>query len=204
MKYYFKNSAVPFVFMIFESLTTLGIALIQIGWLMVMLEVLNIALYLFIISMYAFQCGTTAYKVKLQNDLERKIIINTGEDRPLKRIQEFRIWKGFFIALISCFPMLLALFVHLILMLASGGAYYGAGSVSAVIYYTFYHLAHVVCFGIGSNAFVSGWFLFSVLYCLPIICGQYGLMYILGAKKVKKTQDMINKTQEQIYGKECE
>ena len=106
MKYYFKQGIFPFIYQIFMAMIAFGILMIEeLIWLKILLAALNIALYLFIVAAVAYKEGQEALKVQMANDLERREIIRTGEDRPLKLHEEYKPWKGFFFGFIACVPV---------------------------------------------------------------------------------------------------
>ena len=187
-----------------------GILAIQgLLWLKIILCVANLALYGVVICAAAFKDGQDAMKAQIANDLERREIIRTGEDRPLKIHEEYKPWKGFVFGFISCVPLIVLLAVHTIVYLATG-SYVGIGAIAGVIYlmfFVFFRLNASVAAesategAAESTAVATPWYLYyGALIALPIVMTMTGVAYILGARKIKLQQKMIKEKQRQIYG----
>ena len=105
MWYSIKQSLLPFIYLIFTAITAFGIMAIEnMVWLQILLNTLNVALYVVIITAASYKDGQAALKVRLANDLEREQIIRTGEMRPLRLKEEYKPWKGFLYGGIACAP----------------------------------------------------------------------------------------------------
>lgn len=195
MWYYIKQAFLPFIYLIFMAMISLSILMIEILWLKVVLNIACIGLYLLVVCAASLKEGEEALKVRIANDLERKEIIRTGENRPLKLKQEYKPWKGFLSGGISCLPLIVLLVIHSILMLIDPSMN-GAGAISGLIYAMFYVFAGFI-FG----AF-QWWHYYVSLIALIIIPLGTGIPYILGAKKIERQQEMIKNKQRQIYGEE--
>ena len=196
MWYYIKQAIVPFFYLIFGTIIALGILVIddKLVWLKAVLLALNLALYLFIVGAASFKDGETALKIRVANDLERWNIIRTGEDRPLKIKEEFKIWKGFVPGLITCVPLVILVLVHAIIHLAGGESMAAAG-ISNILYMTFSGFAHV-----NSKAEVANWAIYLNLVALVVIPLTTGFAYYLGGRKIELQQEMIEEKKRQIYG----
>lgn len=204
MKYYIKQGLFPFIYMLFMTATAFCILAINgLIWLKALLAVLNIGLYAVIISATSYKDGQAAMKVQFANDLERREIIRTGEDRPLKIHEEYKPWKGFMFGFISCVPLIVLLIIHTIVYFATGG-YKGIGAIAGLIYlmgFVFFRL-NAVGSAEGEAAFIMPeWYLYyGALITLPIIMLITGTAYILGARKIRRQQEIIREKQRQIYG----
>lgn len=196
MWYYIKQAIVPFFYLIFGTIIALGILVIdaKLVWLKAVLLALNLALYLFIVGAASFKDGETALKIRVANDLERWNIIRTGEDRPLKLKEEFKMWKGFAPGLITCVPLVILVLVHAIIHLAGGESMAAAG-ISNILYLTFGGFAHVIDADGGASLAV-----YLNLVALVIIPLTTGLSYYLGGRKIELQQEMIEEKKRQIYG----
>ena len=96
MKYYLKQGVFPFIYMLFMAMIAFGIMAINgLVWLKVLLAVLNVGFYAVIVAAMSYKDGQEAMKALYSNDLERREIIRTGEDRPLKIHEEYKAWKVF-------------------------------------------------------------------------------------------------------------
>ena len=118
--HYVKSAMVPFLYLIFMAFIAMGIVMINdnLLYLKIILSVLNISFYAYIVAMVFYKDGETALKTRLANDLERVQIVKTGEDRPLKLIEEYKPWKGFVIGGVACAPLVILLLIHTILICA--------------------------------------------------------------------------------------
>ena len=200
MKYYFKQSVFPFIYIIFMAFIAIGIQTINgLLWLKICLAVLNLGLYGVVVCSVAFKEGQESVKVQMANDLERREIIRTGEDRPLKLREEYKPYKGFLFGFFACVPLILLLLAHTIIHFA-GGTYVGLGAIAALIYNMFFIFFN---FGTGAEgeAAVVPWYLYyGALVAIPVLMLMTGISYILGAKKIMRQQEMIREKQRQIYG----
>ena len=98
MKFYLKKAFFIFVYLVLTSFIAMAIILIEGQTLLkVALLVANLGLFLYIISVMAYQDGQKALKVRIANDKEREYIIKTGEDRKINAQEEYKAYKGFLI-----------------------------------------------------------------------------------------------------------
>ena len=201
MKYYLKQGVFPFIYQLFMAMIAFGILAINgLIWLKVLLAILNIALYLFIVAAVAYKEGQEALKVQMANDLERREIIRTGEDRPLKLHEEYKPWKGFAFGFISCVPILVLLALHTIVYNATG-SYAGLGAIAGVIGLMFFIFFRLDAVSSATETTVIPWYTYyGVLIALPILMLTMGIAYIMGAKKIMRQQEAIKEKQRQIYG----
>nr|MBO4517864.1 hypothetical protein [Clostridia bacterium] len=136
----------------------------------------------------------------MANDLERREIIRTGEDRPLKLHEEYKPWKGFAFGFISCVPILVLLALHTIVYNATG-SYAGLGAIAGVIGLMFFVFFRLDAASSTAETAVVPWYTYyGALIALPVIMLITGIAYILGAKKIMRQQEMIKEKQRQIYG----
>ena len=195
MKYYIKNGVLPFIYQLFMAMIAFGILAIEgLIWLKIMLALLNAGLYLFIVGAVAYKEGQDAFKVQTANDLERREIIRTGEDRPLKLHEEYKPWKGFAFGFTACVPLLVLLALHVVVYFATG-SYMGLGAIAGAIY-----LMYFIFFRLDAAAGIYWYTYLGTLIALPVIMLTMGIAYILGAKKISLQQQMIREKQRQIYG----
>ena len=194
MMYYVKQSLFAFVYLFFMMIIAFGILCIGIPWLEIALCVLNIAFYIGIMAVTFYKEGENSMRVLHANDIEREQIIKTGEDRPLKIHEEYKPWKGYVTGLVICFPLILCIIIHTVIILASGGTLLGGGAVAGFIYLAFYAPISVI---IGEANF---WGYYILLYAVPLISATCGVFYNIGAKKIQRQYDRIADKQRQIYG----
>lgn len=195
MWYYIKQSFLSFIYLIFMAMISLSILMVNILWLKIVLNFLCVGLYLVVVCAASYKDGESALKVRVANDVERREIIRTGENRPLKLKEEYKPWKGFVFGAIACAPLVILLIIHAILVAINPGLN-GAGAISGLIYGMFYVFA-----GMFFGTFQSWHYYFS-LVALIVVPLATGVPYVLGAKKIERQQEMIKKKQRQIYGDE--
>ena len=194
MMYYVKQSLFAIVYLFFMMIIAFGILCIGIPWLEILLCVVNIGFYISIIAVTFYKEGENALRILHANDIEREQIIKTGEDRPLKQHEEYKPWKGYVIGLVVCFPLILCIIIHTVVVIASGGTMFGGGAVAGFIYLAFYAPISVII----GEATVWGYYV--LLYVVPLISLTTGIFYNLGAAKIQKQYDRIAEKQRQIYG----
>ena len=204
MKYYLKQGFFPFVYMLFMAAIAFGILAISgLVWLKALLAVLNVGLYAVIIAATSYKDGQEAMKTLYANDLERREIIRTGEDRPLKIHEEYKAWKGFMFGFTACVPLIVLLVLHTIVYLATG-SYMGLGAIAGIIYlmfFVFFRL-NVTASGAEGEAVASiGWYAYyGALIALPVVMLITGISYILGARKIRLQHEKIEANKRSIYG----
>ncbi|MBE7087015.1 MAG: hypothetical protein E7369_01795 [Clostridiales bacterium] len=198
MKYYLKQSGFLILYNLFMTVIAFAILMIpgdDLLWLRLLLCGLNISLYLVIVAMTFFNEGREALKVRHANDLNRREIIRTGEDLPLKVAEEYKPWKGYFMGGLIGAPIIICLFIHTILIIISSNLV-GAGGVAGLIYMSFFAPISTI-----ANVDVLAWWHYYILlYALPILSATAGIAYRLGGDKQQRQYDMIEDKQRQIYG----
>lgn len=193
MKYYLKNAFLPFMYTIFCSMIAIGIFSIESKPFGFALLGLNLVVYVFVLVVVGFKSGEQAYKVLLNNDIERREIIRTGMDRPLNEKEEYSHKKGIVLGLFPCIP-LIVLMVAQLFVLIFGGSYEGLSAISTLIYkviYAFFEYAGVLTSGYGK--FIS-------LLIVPIVFFATYIPYELGAKRERAVQEKIKQSKKYIYG----
>ena len=91
MKYYLKKFLFLFVYVIMMDIVSFGAISIQTElWVRVLLSILSIAMYLLIVVIFGYAEGKLAEKALFSNDNNRRFIIETGKDIPLKEHEEFK------------------------------------------------------------------------------------------------------------------
>ena len=194
MWFYVKKAAFPFVYLFFMAITAFGILCIEnLLWLKITLGILNLALYVFIVASVFYKEGQEAVKVRNANDLERREMVRTGTERPLKLKEEYKPWKGYFIGVIECVPLLALLLVHTII-LAAGGDLKTFGVIAMFIYFV-----TCVFFGFSGQQLTMSSYYCS-LVAIPVLVLTSGIFYQLGARKIILQQKRIRDRQRQIYG----
>ena len=207
MWHYVKQAGIPFLYLLFMTMTSIGILGIEgLVWLKVLLNILSFGLYAVIVVGTSYKEGQLALKARIANDLERVQIIRTGEDRPLKLKEEYKHWKGFLTGFITCVPLIVLLIIHTILILALGEEYKGAGIIASIIYMVFFAFfrmnvsTQTDANGNAVAAEVPATIYYWTLIAIPVIMLLTGIPYILGARKIQQQQDRIKEKQRQIYG----
>ena len=196
MWYYVKQSFISLIYLIFTAIIALVIMAIENFWLRLGLSLLNLALYLTIVCAAAYKEGELALRVRIANDLERKEIIRTGADRPLKLREEYKDWKGFLFGLVACAPLIILLIIHTIIVNFIDTTSISVGAISAFIYADFY------CFASLFFGELAPWHYYFSLIAVPILSIATGVPYIIGAKKIERQRKVIKEKKRQIYGDE--
>ncbi len=203
MKFYVKQAFVPFVYIIFTSIIALAISSIDqsLTWLKVVLGICNLALYSTVVFGISYKEGQEALKIRIANDLERKHMVTTGEDRPLRIHEEYKWWKGLLSGVIACVPILVLMIVHTILVLINP-VLIGSGVVASFINMTFFMF---MMLGIKETKDLTplepAKFYFNLI-AIPIVAIVCGIGYNMGARKIQRQQDVIKAKHRELYGEE--
>ncbi len=196
MKYLFKLSIIPFLYLIFMLVLSFMIMLIpqNLAWLRYIGAVCCLGVYVYIVFGVMYREGETALKVRISNDIERRVIVETGEDRPLKTAKEYKAWKGFVAGLIVCAPLIILMLIHTILIFAFGYDYIGAGMGASFLYFIVYIFFRIP--GGEGTAFTY----YYTLLAIPLIMLIMGFAYIYGARRISVQQERLTQTEDEIYG----
>ena len=193
MKYFFKRAILPWVYLIFMTVLTLSVHAIDSVILKFILVSATLLLYVFIVGAISYKDGQEALKVRLANDIERKTIIETGEDRALNR-EEYKPYKGFLIGVIVSIPLFILLLLHTLSIPSAQGATTVFGTITNVLYSIIFNFFRIT----GEKLTVYTTY-YTLLY-VPVICLSTGIPYILGAKQIENQQKHIKEIHQQIYG----
>ncbi|MBO5714165.1 MAG: hypothetical protein J6R83_01930 [Clostridia bacterium] len=192
MKYYLKKAILPWVYLALMTIMSLTVHAVESAVVKYFLMAVTLLLYLFIVALFAYKDGQEALKVRLSNDIERRTIIETGEDRPLNLKEEYKPYKGFVMALVASLPLIVLMVIHTLLIPSSNGLSTGASKVANVLYSIVYNF-----FTWKSTTVYTSYF--TLLY-IPIMMIAMGIPYILGAKLIEDQQSQIKDIHKQIYG----
>ena len=194
MKYFIKQAVLPIIYTVLMAVTAIGVMCLNenVTWLKVIFLFVNLGLYAYVVGTMAFKDGQDAFNTREANDAERRIIVETGEDRVLKEDEEYKPWKGFVVGLTTCAPLIILFLLQIILDI------FGAGTnipeiLATYIYMMISSLVHLA--GFKSIAWI---FIFSVLF----ICSCTGIPYIFGAIKVERQKRLIQEKHHKIYGQD--
>ncbi len=199
MKYLFRTSMLPFVYLLISIGTSLGIGLIDsnLNALKLILCILNIALYVVVVFLDLFHEGGRAVQTRRHNDLTRREIVRTGEDLKLEK-GEYSFKNGIFIGLIVSAPLIIALIIHTILHFTTNGEVITSGVVASIVYLIFYE-PYFIFIGQSSSAYY-----FILLYAVPVICAITTVPYYLGARKIIKQNEKLAETYYKIHGEKMQ
>lgn len=204
VKYYIKRAGLPFLYLLFMIMPALGILAIgdNLLWLKIVLGTLAVALYCVVVAMACYKEGQDAVKVRAANDLERMVIVRTGENRPLKIHEEYKPHKGFIMGLFTVIPLLFLAALHTLLYLTAGVRWAGAAMVLLyLVFFEFFMMDAVVGDGATESVSETPWYeMYGALIAVPIIILVAGISYIVGARKILRQQEMIKAKQREIYG----
>ena len=194
MTFYFKRAILPWVYLVFMMVMTLSVHAIESAALKYVLISATLLLYLFIVGSISYKDGEKALKVRIKNDIERRNIVETGEDRHLDLVEEYKFYKGFLIALVTSFPLLVLLILHTIFIPTSNGMTTTFGTIANVLYSIIFNFFRV------SNNSLTVYTTYWTLLYVPAMMLAVGIPYILGAKSVERQQEQIKDIHKQIYG----
>lgn len=194
--FYLKQAFLPFMYTLFAAMIAFGILCIQgLGWLKLILLILNIALFAFIVCVNFFKEGEKALKVRIANDVEREWIVKTGEARTLNVTGEYKPWKGLVISCVTCLPLIVLMIIHTILICFVGADKVIAGGIASFIYMAFFGL-----FWTDTAVTIAATAYFATLVYVPIVFACVEIPYVLGSRKVELQQQMIKEKHRSIYG----
>lgn len=195
MKYYLKMALMPFIYLLFSAMIGMSIMLLDKD--MMMLEYalcfLNMAFYVIIIGYAGFKDGQGELKIRMENDMYRRRIIETGEDYPIRALEEYKPFKGCFIGLLSAIPSIVLVVIHLIMMFTSPTVDNSFGVFAGLMNMV------VFSFFMVSGTITAWHYLFTLLY-VPFVLLVYGLPYYLGGKQMQKQYDKIDELKAQMGG----
>lgn len=192
--FYLKQAFVPLMYTAFDAAIALGILCIEgLPALKIILLLANYALFIFIIFSFFKSEGQKSVKVRIANDLERRRMIETGEDRPINAIEEYKPWKGFVMGVVASLPLIIILIVHTI-MIAINFQSTGAGAIGAIFYAMIYGFVMAV------TTELTAYTYYVMTIYIVVLSLTVGLGYMVGAKRLEHQQEMIKEKHRQIYG----
>lgn len=193
MKYILKQAFLPTIYLIFFMIIGFSITAINLLWLELVLCAVLTIFYAILVSVAFYKDGEKAMRVRYENDLIRKVMVERGEDLPLRLHEEYKAWKGFVSGLVASLPTVILVIIHFLVQAISSSPnnLFGvvAGLYSVEIYGFFLALEKTSTLSYAFN-------LLMVPY-LALICG---VPYCLGGRKIDKQQAKIKETQIKIHG----
>lgn len=189
--YYIKKSAMYFVVLLFTVAT--GYTLMDMEeaskTFPLIMSFLNLAVYIMMLISISFKEGQDAYKTLVANDIERRQIAKTGEDRPLKVNEEYALWKGLVIPLISVSLQIIFIVLHVVFYEIIGSTevfgelfFYSVLTIYPIFHYTIGKVSLYICL---------------ILPLISVLIAWGG--YYLGARKIQMQQERIKQIHDQIY-----
>ena len=133
-------------------------------------------------------------KILYVNNRNREKIIETGEDIKIRRQEEYKAYKGFLFGALTYAPYLLIMVIHAIVSGVSGSLV--VGEIGATVYMMFYSLV-----GFAFQGSITAWVYYIAFYGMVIVSAVSGVGYLLGARKIFKQHEQIEKYNKSIYGK---
>lgn len=206
MRYYFKKIGLVFLYFVLTAITGIMISGTTgvteegevVTWTIIkfIMSLVNLSVFILSIVIMFYREGQSAYKQLGINDIIRRRIVETGKDMPMKREEEYHAWKGFVLPLFIFIPMALLLIIHLIVGLSTGYQNTTFGVISSFIYMAFYS----PIFTFAAQGTISPTAHFVTLYAIPLTSIITGVSYMLGARKRKKEEQLIEDKNRAIYG----
>lgn len=195
MKFFAKALLIPFIYLIITAITGIGFANVEeipraVAFVIIFLDCI---LFLFIQGTFAFKHGEKGYKTLINNDIERREIVRTGEFREINKADEYAPWKGFVLGLLVCAPLIICMTIHTICYF-SGSEYVGMGYLTGLIYNCFFGMIQLTVENITSATY------FLNLIMLPLVVLANGIPYVLGAKKTRTVYEKILAREKYLNG----
>ena len=185
----------PFIYLLFSAMIGMSIMLLDKDMMMLeyLLCLINMAFYVIIIGYAGFKDGQGELKIRMENDMYRRRIIETGEDYPIRALEEYKPFKGCVIGLLSAIPSIVLVAIHFILMFTSPEMDNSFGVIAGLM-----NMVVFAFFMVGGT--ITAWhYIFALLY-LPFILLVYGLPYYLGGRQMQQQYDKIEEIKTQIGG----
>lgn len=192
--YYLKSSIIYIVYLIITMVTASAINLIQgenLKLVKLALYILNMGILVMVCFVTAHKSGQDEYKIRHSNDIQRRVIMRTGDYYEFDLIREYRKNKGFIVGVYVSAFMVILLLAKLILFLF--------GITESYLDYIFYFL--YATFTMPLELFFDKLTVYFAIYGVVIIILVCGLGYEVGARSKQRIYDRINKINEQIHGK---
>lgn len=195
MKYYLKMALMPFIYLLFSAMIGMSIMLLDKDMMMLeyLLCLINMAFYVIIIGYAGFKDGQGELKIRMENDMYRRRIIETGEDYPIRALEEYKPFKGCVIGLLSAIPSIVLVAIHFILMFTSPATDNSFGVIAGLMNMV------VFAFFMVSGTITAWHYIFALLY-IPFILLVYGLPYYLGGRQMQQHYDKIDEIKAQLGG----
>lgn len=184
-----KECLLLFFYMIIMDTLTAAVLMIDSFYLKLFLMILILAFYLFMIIIFTKSFGEKQYKAKILGDLRRSKNNQEDIDRYCKPETEYNKFNGLFQGLVFTSILYLMLLIKII-FIGYNSVYDG---VIKIIYFIYSGII---------SLFTDK---FSVYYLLLFTLLQIGACvfgYFMGAKKIMLQQEKLEKTHEEIYGKQ--
>lgn len=196
LSFYFKEAFITNMYFVIFALIDLGILCIDDSamTLKIVLCAIDLLGFMFIIGLMFFKEGETAAKVRRGNDLNREQIVRTGREYPINVAEEYKWWKGFFIGLCSCLPLILMMIIHFLLGIGDKPND-AAGGLAALLYIVVFSFLMVN----SKVKLVHSQYYFTLL-AIPATVLAIGVGYILGARKAEKDYAKIRERHRAIHG----
>lgn len=193
MKYIFKQSVIPVIYLLCSAMMGLGIMVLEEKFLIleVALNVVNLLGYSLIVCATSFKDGQKALDLRETNDKSREIIARTGENLRLQTEEEFAVWKGFAYGAFACLPLVALLLIHTIVFLSGG--LNTVGMIAGILYMPVY--SFFLLFG-----HATSYTYYFALLALPYISALTGISYWLGAKKAMLKYESIDQMRKSLHG----
>lgn len=202
--YFVKQTFVPFMYLGMFAL--IDFAILCIGdkpgliALKVCLCAACLVFYVVLLSIVSYRDGQTAYKTLLSNDINRRQIIETGREYPVKVAEEYKAYKGFVSGLFVCVPLLICTIIHMCTSGFSNASVESSSTNSAGVVMSFLYMVVFAFARVKNSMAITPNMFYICLAALPIIILTMGILYILGAKKIIRQQEMIKKQQNYLHG----
>ncbi len=206
MKYlwqFFKKMLFPLSYATIMIMASMSISLLdetKLLWLKYLLYAVALALYIIVIGAIEYKAGSDEYKIRHLNDVERIKIVETGEERPLNLVKEYKPWKGFYYGISPCVPLIILMIIQTILLFTGNPEQpqLWPGTVASYIYIVIFAFfrPNIEAY----TTFAQGLNYYYLLVAIPFHIILFGVAYLLGARREKKLYAMVDAKQKAIHG----
>ena len=197
MKFYINKAFLCFIYLFLTTLTAIVAITLpnNLLFLKIVIAILDIGLYAFWIGSFGYHTGYESVKTLYANDAIRRQMVETGNYMPIKKAEEYKWWKGFFIGFLTSVPLIILWIIHLTTIAVTGESTSIVGGLTIILY-----LVVVLFFNLDVNSLTGATgFFYTGLY-FPFVILTFGVLYIIGAKKSKALFLTIEKKDKEIHG----
>lgn len=172
--------------------TAFSVTAIQgLEWLKLILSILNIGVFIMVTFVTAHKTAQDEARIKHSNDIQRRIVVETGDYYDFDTLKEYKKNKGFILGIYVSAILVIFLLLKFIFSTAGVDASF-FDNVLLILYATFV---------VPLKTYSDTASLYFAIYGVAVIILSCGLGYEVGARSKQRVYDRIDKINEQIHGK---